>query len=209
MFKNHTPSHRLHHVLHAIGRRGGRHGFGRGFGDGFGRGFGGGDFPTGRKLGSEDLQLVLLALLAEKPAHGYEMIRLLEERSGGFYAPSPGMIYPALTYLDEIGYAAVTQDGNRKLYTLTDDGRAYLDGRRAQADAILDMLARIGGRMAEVREAFAGVDAHDPQAADELHQARHVLKRALVRKRGCSPDEARRIAQILARAAADISGDAG
>ncbi|GBQ25987.1 PadR family transcriptional regulator [Gluconacetobacter azotocaptans] len=209
MFRDHIPPHRFHSILHAIGRRGGRHGFGRGFGDSFGRGFGGGDFPTGRKLGSEDLQLVLLALLAERPAHGYEMIRLLEERSGGFYTPSPGMIYPALTYLDEIGYAAVTQDGNRKLYTLTEAGRAHLEAYRAQADAILDTLARIGGRMAEVREAFAGVDADDPQAADELHQARHTLKRALMRKRGCSPDEARRIAQILARAATEIAGGAG
>ena len=60
---------------------------------------------SGRKLSSNDLQLLLLALLAEKPAHGYELIRALEERSGGAYAPSPGMIYPALTYLEELGHA--------------------------------------------------------------------------------------------------------
>ncbi|ACI50910.1 transcriptional regulator, PadR-like family [Gluconacetobacter diazotrophicus PA1 5] len=206
MFRDHHPTHRLHHILHAIGRRHGRHGFGRGFGGGFGRGFGGGDFPAGRKFSSEELQLVLLSLLADRPAHGYELIRLLEEKSGGFYAPSPGMVYPALTYLEEIGHATVTPEGNRKLYTLTDEGRAYLEANRGHADAILDMLARIGGRMAEVRDAFAGVDAPDPQAADDLHRARHAIKQALMRKRGCAPDEARRIARILDRAAAEILG---
>jgi DNA-binding PadR family transcriptional regulator len=165
---------------------------------------GGDGFPSGRKLGSTELQLVLLALLAEQPAHGYELIRMLEERSGGFYAPSPGMVYPALTYLDEIGHAAVTQDGNRKLYAITDAGRAYLADHRDQADMILAALARIGGRMAHVREAFAGLEDADPQAADDLHQARHALKRALMRMRGCTPDEARRVARILARATAEI-----
>ncbi len=167
---------------------------------------GGDGFPGGRRLGSSELQLVLLALLAEQPAHGYELIRLLEEHSGGFYAPSPGMIYPALTYLEEIGHAAVTQDGNRKLYALTDAGRAHLQANREQATLILETLVRIGGRMAQVREAFAGVEDADPQAADELHRARHAIKHALMRKRGCSPEEARRIAGILARATAEILG---
>ncbi|WP_342627281.1 PadR family transcriptional regulator [Nguyenibacter vanlangensis] len=206
MIGHHPPHHRFHDILHAIGRRHGRRGFGRGFPGGFGQGFGGGDFPAGRKLSAEDLQLVLLALLAEQSAHGYELIRRIEERSGGFYAPSPGMVYPALTFLEEIGHAGVTQDGNRKLYSLTDAGRAHLDTHRGRAETILDALARIGGRMAEVREAFAGVDAADPQAADELHQARYALKHALIRKRDCSPAEARRIARILDRATAEILG---
>jgi DNA-binding PadR family transcriptional regulator len=192
-------------VQAAIGHRGGRHGPGHGPRGGFGRAFmGGGDMPGSRKLSSTELQLVLLALLADQPAHGYELIKMLEERSGGFYAPSPGMIYPALTYLEEIGQAAVTQDGNRKLYTVTDEGRAHLAAHREQADTILDTLARIGGRMAEVREAFAGVADADPGASDELHQARHAIKHALMRKRGCPPDEARRIARILDRATAEI-----
>ncbi|ACB95055.1 PadR family transcriptional regulator [Beijerinckia indica] len=204
MTKEHIHAHKFHHFLHSIGRRRGPHGFGRGWAEGFGRGFGGGDFSAGRKLSSNELQLVLLALLAERPAHGYELIRMLEERSGGFYAPSPGMVYPALTYLEEIGHASVTQEGNRKLYSLTEEGRQSLQAHREEADFILETLARIGSRMAEVREAFAGVDAADPQAADELHQARHAIKHALMRKRGCSPAEARRIAGILQRATAEI-----
>src|SRR5580698_3699993 len=80
-----------------MGRFRGGHGrFGGGFMGG-GEGFGGPGFRTGRKLASSELQLVVLALLAEKPSHGYEIIKALEERSGGFYVPSPGMVYPALT----------------------------------------------------------------------------------------------------------------
>ena len=195
----------------AIGRFRGRGGFGHGHGHGgLGRGFMGGDgVPGGRKLGAAELQLVLLALLAEQPAHGYELIRMLEERSGGFYAPSPGMVYPALTYIEEIGHAAVTPEGNRKLYTLTEAGRAHLEANHQQAELMLDMLSRIGGRMAQVREAFAGLDSADPQAADQLHQARHALKHALMRKRDCAPDEARRVAAILERATAEILGRKG
>ena len=163
-------------------------------------------FPGGRRLGSADLQLLLLALLEEAPAHGYELIRTLEERSGGFYAPSPGMVYPALTFLDEVGHAAATVEGNRKLYALTESGRAQLAAHREQATAILDALVRIGGRMQGVREALAGVDGADPQASGELHQARHALKHALMRKRDCAPEEARRIARILDRATAEILG---
>ncbi len=193
-------------ILHAIGRHRGKGGFAYPHA-GFGRGFMGGDgVPGGRKLGAADLQLVLLALLAEQPAHGYELIRMLEERSGGFYAPSPGMVYPALTYLEEIGHAAVTPDGNRKLYTLTETGRAHLTANREHAELMLDMLSRIGQRMSQVREAFAGLDAADPQAADQLNQARHALKHALMRKRDCAPDEARRITGILEQATAAILG---
>ena len=85
------------------GGRHGRGGFGRfGFGGEFGMGP---ESFRGRKMGSVDLRLVLLTLLAERPSHGYELIKSLEERSGGFYSPSPGMVYPALTWLEEVGYA--------------------------------------------------------------------------------------------------------
>jgi DNA-binding PadR family transcriptional regulator len=206
MFQNNSQLHPCN-LVHAIGRRHGRHGFAHGFDGGFGSGFMGGDgFPRGRKLGATELQLVLLALLAEQPAHGYELIRTLEERSNGFYNPSPGMIYPALTYLDEIGHAAATQEGNRKLYVITDAGCTHLAAHRDEADAILYTLTRIGSRMAQVREAFAGLEDTDPEAADDLHQARHALKHALMRVRGSAPEEARRIARILARATAEILG---
>jgi len=162
--------------------------------------------PGGRKLSSADLQLLLRALLEKAPAHGYELIRAVEERSNGFYTPSPGVIYPALTYLEEIGQAAVELDGNRKRYRLTDEGRKYLDANRSIAEAMLDALGRIGGRMQEVREAFAGVQEFDADAGDQLHQARHALKHALMQARGSTPEQVRRITEILQRAAAEIKG---
>ncbi len=201
MFSRHTHPHPF--LRHAIGRHGGQHRWDRG--GGF-WGSGGGGMPGGRRFSSADLQLVLLALLAERPAHGYELIRALEERSGGFYTPSPGVIYPALIYLDEIGHAAVEPEGNRKLYRITEAGARHLEANRGSADAMLDALRRVGGRMEQVREAFAGLDDLDPRAADELHRARHALKHALMRSRGCAPDEARRIAAILDRATAEILG---
>jgi DNA-binding PadR family transcriptional regulator len=187
----------------AMGRHGGRHRFGRSGHGFFGRG-GGGDFPGSRRLSSQDLQLVILVLLAERAAHGYELIKTIEERSDGFYSPSPGVIYPALTFLEEIGHARVEQDAARKLYSITPQGEAHLAEHRATADAILEALSRIGRRMDEVREAFAGISDLDVEASDELHRARHALKAALRSKHGCDAAEARRIAKILDRAAADI-----
>jgi DNA-binding PadR family transcriptional regulator len=188
----------------AMGRQGrGGHRFGRGGPGFFGRG-GGGDFPGSRRLSSQDLQLVILALLGEQPAHGYELIKTIEEKSDGFYSPSPGVIYPALTFLEEIGHASVTQDAARKLYSITEQGKAHLAENRATADTILEALSRIGRRMEEVREAFAGVSDLDGEASDEMHRARHALKSALRQKRGSDAAEARRIAKILERAAAEI-----
>ena len=191
------------HLVRAATRHHGRHRFGRG-GPGFMGGRGGGDFPRARRLGAADLQLVILALLAEQPVHGYELIKIIDERSGGFYGPSPGMIYPALTYLEEIGHAQAEQQGTRKLYRITAEGEAHLAANRATADAILDALTRIGGRMEQVREAFAGVADPDGGASDELHRARHALRHALAHKRGCDPAEAQRVARILDRATAEI-----
>lgn len=172
-------------------------------------GCGGPGFRTGRKLGAADLQLLILALLAEKPGHGYELIKELEERSGGFYSPSPGMIYPALTYLEEIGHATVEVEGTKKRYCITDEGRRYLDQNRAVVDAILSELERIGGKMERIRRVFAGQESLGEEddafhSSNELRAARRTLKMALHQKRHCSAEEARRIAEILTRAAADI-----
>jgi DNA-binding PadR family transcriptional regulator len=193
----------------AVSRRHGKHGHGFGhFAPGFMGGLGRGGFRTGRKLAAIDLQLLILALLAEKPSHGYELIKALEERSGGFYSPSPGMIYPALTYLEEIGYATVAAEGAKKLYHITDDGRRYLDQNRSIIDAILRELEHIGGKMARVRKVFAGDessgDDDDAFGSEEIRAARRALKMALRRKHHCSLEEGRRVADILRRAVAEI-----
>src|SRR5579885_771056 len=106
------------------------------FGFAGGMGLGGRGFRTGRKLGSAELQLVLLALLAERPSYGYELIKAVEERSGGFYAPSPGVVYPALTYLDEVGHASVEAEGTKKRYSITDAGRKHVAENQETVDAI-------------------------------------------------------------------------
>jgi DNA-binding PadR family transcriptional regulator len=171
-------------------------------------------FRAGRKLGADDLQLVILALLEEKPRHGYEVIKALEERSGGFYSPSPGMVYPALTYLEEIGYTVVEVDGTKKLYQITDEGRRHLDERRAFAEAIFAQLRWIGSRMEHVRRAFEGDDAAPSMDTDSprrgfgktLNEARHVLRAALVSRFDADVDEQKRVAEILRRAANEIVG---
>ena len=113
---------------HGVGRHGHwgrhhRHGGGRqGREGGFG---GGGDMKRfGRMLAQGDLRLLALALIAEQPRHGYEIIKVLEDKTEGWYAPSPGIVYPTLTYLEEAGYVTAQADGTKKLYTITDEGRA-------------------------------------------------------------------------------------
>jgi len=202
--------HRIHHFF-------GRHHGGRGFGH-FGRGFmegdmGGRAFGMGRKLASVDLQLLILGLLAEKPRHGYEIIKALDERSKGFYIPSPGMVYPALTYLEEIGHATVEVEGSRKLYHITDAGKEHLDDNRSTADALFAQFNRVGERMDRVRramradEAGEGSDAeHERRGSKELLRARRDLKSALADKWDSSREEQERVVGILKRATAEIQG---
>ena len=188
---------------------GGRHGRGFGFVPEFfasGLGMGGRAFRAGRRLASGDLQLVLLALLAERPSHGYELIKALEERSGGFYSPSPGMVYPALTWLEEMGYASVAAEGAKKLYSITDSGREYLKNNQDAADAMLGQLEYIGRKMGRVREMFGGFDEEDLGESQAVASARRELRQALREKRHAAPEEKSRIAAILMNAAAQIRG---
>src|SRR6201993_4013865 len=138
----------------AAGRHWRRHG-GHGGGIGFGgrHGMGGGDMiRAGRMLAPGDLRLLALALIAEQPRHGYEIIKVLEDKTEGWYAPSPGIVYPTLTYLEEAGYVTAQADGAKKLYTITDEGRAHLEQNRAFVDAVLERLAAVGERAGRFRE---------------------------------------------------------
>src|SRR5579859_4749085 len=195
----------------------GRHHGGRGFGH-FGRGFmegdmGGRAFGMGRKLASVDLQLLILGLLGEKPRHGYEIIKALDERSRGFYMPSPGMVYPALTYLEEIGHATVEVEGSRKLYHITGAGQEHLNDNRSAVDALFAQFNRVGERMDRVRHAMRaqetgeGPDSeHERRGSKELLRARRDLKLALADKWDSSREEQQRVVEILKRATAEIQG---
>src|SRR5882672_5172796 len=119
----------------AIGRhRRGRHRHGFGFGGRHGMG-GDDDIRAGRMLAHGDLRLIALALIAEQPRHGYDLIKVMEEKTEGCYSPSPGVVYPTLTFLEEAGYLASQADGAKRLYTITPEGRAHLKENRAFVDA--------------------------------------------------------------------------
>lgn len=181
----------------APGRRGGRMGgFGndeRGFG-GFGR-FGG---PGGgRMLGHGDLRLLLLALIGEKPRHGYDLIRAVEEKFGGAYAPSPGAVYPTLQMLEEQDYIrAEASEGSKKLFAITAEGTTFLKDNAAAVEGI---LARIGLAAA----AFA---SH--ATPDSVREAVKTLKQALHMRRGpWTEAETARVRTLIEKAAREIVGD--
>ncbi len=142
-----------------------------------------------------DLKYVILRLLSEKPRHGYEIIKELEDRFGGTYSPSPGTVYPTLTMLEDLGYAkAATDAGGRKVYEITPEGTAYLDEHSTTVDGIFERIARfvdgvLDTPMMEVNNAF-----------------RHVGKAAYSRASRNINDRAKlsRIKEILERAAADL-----
>lgn len=147
---------RLHrgHFHHSQDRRFARGGHGLDpHHPGFGRhGRGGGRSAGGRLFGHGDLRLVVLQLIAEKPRHGYEIIKAVEERAGGAYSPSPGVIYPTLTFLEELGHArtsgAEESGGAKRLYEATEEGRAFLEANRQTTEALfarMEEAARIHG----------------------------------------------------------------
>lgn len=206
------PSSYLHALWHAIGRHRHGHGGGGSFWGGRGeRGFGDDDsFTRGRKFSGEDLQLMLLVLIAETPRHGYELIKALETRSNGFYAPSPGMVYPALTYLEELGFVTVQQEGNRKRYEIADAGRAHLAANQDQVDMILAKLSFVAHKMESMRRAYAAEDdddgGRDARWHPKLRQAKYALKLALLKRLDAEEGEQQRVANILLRAAEEIEG---
>ncbi|MBO9628416.1 MAG: PadR family transcriptional regulator [Shinella sp.] len=118
------PFHRGRH--HGPGR-GGRHG--------------------GRLFDYGELRLLLLAIISDAPSHGYELIKTVEDRFGGSYSPSPGVIYPTLAWLDDMGYAAIEPaEGGRKRYSITPEGKAFLAANRAAIDELMARAGGAGGR---------------------------------------------------------------
>ena len=199
-----------HHGRHFGGlRAAGRFGRHSGEGPRFGRGGrGGGDwFRVGRMLAQGDLKLLALALIAEQPRHGYEIIKLIEEKTSDCYSPSPGVVYPTLTFLEEAGYVTAESEGAKKRYTITEEGRAYLEENRDIADMILARLAAIGSKMARARRAFGrDRDREDAQNVPQLVDAAlDNLRSVTVKRLETEDSEAEtRIVEILARAAQDI-----
>lgn len=158
------------------GRRFARGGHGPDFHSfGHGRhGRGGGRSGLGRFFAHGDLRLVVLHLIAEKPRHGYEIIKAIEERAGGAYSPSPGVVYPTLTLLEELGHvtAGASAEGTRKLHAATPEGLAFLDANRPALDALL-------ARMDEAGRARGGGPA--PQVVRAMENLKLALRLRLAR----------------------------
>ncbi len=187
--------------------RGGRHrshGYSSRYGYGGSDSMGPDDIRAGRMLAQGDLRLIALAFIAEAPRHGYEIIKLVEEKTGDWYSPSPGTVYPTLTYLEEAGYVTAAAEGSKKLYTITDDGRAFLAANRPIADIVLARLSAVGERTNRMRRA-AEDERERRRSMPPLVEAALTHLRDTVSKRleGDAQLEAQ-LVEILARAAADL-----
>lgn len=177
--------------------------FGMGYGawtggpHGHRRGRFGGDEGHGRgrrkMFDGGELKLVLLKLIAEQPRHGYELIKAIEERTGGAYAPSPGVVYPMLTMLDEMELIAVQQsEGAKKLFAITPGGEAHLAENERLADAVFARLDAMGEHRARteggsVRRAMGNLKQvlvnrlSDEVSEETLHEIVAVIDEAAQR----------------------------
>lgn len=153
-----------------------------------------GQARAGRVFDQGDLKYVILQLLAEKPRHGYEIIKEIEERFGGAYSPSPGTVYPTLTMLEDMGYARVIpEEGGKKVYEITPEGRAYLEENRSAVDDIFQ-------RITDFAQSIFG----EPMM--QVHRAMKDVGRAVyVTERKRTPEQLRRVVEILERTAAEIA----
>lgn len=160
---------------------------------------GGGGGRGGRIFGHGGLRFVLLQLIADKPAHGYELIKAIEDRLGGSYAPSPGIVYPSLTLLEELGHLSVDAaegSSNRKRYSITDSGREFLEANRTLTD---ELMARMN----------SGVDGAGPRGGrpPQVMRAIENLKLAMrMRLSGepLTPAQANAFAAVLDSAAQQL-----
>ena len=131
--------------------------------------------PQG-KLAQGDIRLVALATIAEAPHRGYEIIKLIEEKTADWYSPNPNIVYPMLTGLAEEGYLTATAEPPR-LYTITDDGRAYLKQNRDLANAVVNRLTALGERVTRWRRAL-GTDKRPETLDDSAESLVDILARA-------------------------------
>ncbi|PCD04408.1 PadR family transcriptional regulator [Sphingomonas spermidinifaciens] len=121
-----------------------------------------------RRFDGDELRLILLKLIAEAPRHGYDLIREIEARTGGAYAPSPGVVYPTLTLLDEMGLIAQqASEGAKKLFAVTAEGEALLAAQAEQVEALMARLADLS-------------DARARGEGGPVRRAMHNLKAAVI-----------------------------
>jgi DNA-binding PadR family transcriptional regulator len=159
----------------------------------FGRGGRGGRGKR-RMFESGELRLVLLKLIADQPRHGYDLIRAIEELTHGSYAPSPGVVYPTLTMLQDMGLIQeAAAEGNRKAFSITPEGEAHLTERAEEVEALLERLSgagegkrRAGGRpiqraVGNLLSALWHKVTADDTGEERLHEIAAILDEAAQR----------------------------
>src|SRR5215211_307749 len=176
------------HGGHRHHGQGGRHGFRR-------HGWGGEDEGRGgrrrRVFDSGELQLVLLKLIADQPRHGYELIRAIEELTGGAYVPSPGVIYPTLTLLQDMGrIEEAAAEGPRKAFAVTADGTAELVAKKPEVEALFARLAELAAQrertdggpvrraMGNLRTVLLDRLSRDGVPSETMHEVAAILDEA-------------------------------
>jgi DNA-binding PadR family transcriptional regulator len=180
--RDHHGDRDHHHGRH-FGRKSfsdGDHGHGEGRGGRHRRGG-----RSGRLFDHGELRLVVLALISEQPRHGYEIIKEIEDRVAGTYSPSPGVIYPTLTMLEELGQATVAESAGKKLYAITADGTAYLAANKSALDQALQRMQSVN-------------TAHGGGPAPEIMRARENLKLALRLRESRGPLTEQQVRDIAA-----------
>ena len=175
-------------------------------GRGFGRHGGGGDdmLRAGRMLAQGDIRLIALALIAEQPRHGYEIIKVLEDKTAGWYSPSPGIVYPTLTYLEEAGYVTAQAEGSKKLYSVTDEGRAHLEANKDFVDAVMERFAAIGARVERHRERERAEAREGEELPRSIRGAFRDLSDAVRDALNKDADGKGRIIDIIERATSEL-----
>jgi len=188
---DHHGGHAHAHRHHFGAGGGGRRGFGR---SGWGEPDDGRGGRRRRIFDAGELRLVLLKLISDQPRHGYELIRAIEELSGGFYVPSPGVVYPTLTMLHEMGQIEEAASGGaRKAFSVTPEGAEHLVARKAEVDALIARLVELAGARERtdggpIRRAMQNLKAalmyrldREGVPSETLHQAAAILDEAAQR----------------------------
>jgi DNA-binding PadR family transcriptional regulator len=177
-----------------------RMGGGWGPGGGHGRGGWGGGPGWGRgpRARRGDVRAALLLLLEEEPRNGYQLIQAIEQRTGGVWRPSPGAVYPALQQLEDEGLVRAEEADGRRVFQLTDEGRAYVEENRERLRAPWDAVTEAGtGDVGELRQLVFGLFAAVRQVAhagteQQIAEAKRILgeaRRALYRTLAEEPPE--------------------
>jgi DNA-binding PadR family transcriptional regulator len=139
-----------------------------------------------------DFKYLILDLLKDKPAHGYEIIRALEERFHGFYSPSAGSVYPTLQMLEDLGYVTSGETSGKKVYTITDEGNKYLVEQK-------DCVDHIKFRMADFWNVADRREIHDI-----VHELRGLGQTVVHRARDLNSDQWARIRDVVHKASQEI-----